>query len=91
MNAVVRIWLVLLLLGGNAAGDTAPGALSPRQEQLTFRVPAGFRVEGVGLYEQPACPGCGLHNVRMLGHSADESAVWKCRACGQEWQSRGEL
>jgi len=25
-----------------------------------------------------------LQNVRMLA-SADESAMWKCRACGEEW------
>ena len=89
-NMVRLDWLISNILGGVKLA-VRPEDLAAATELLTEPTPTGFRVEGVGLYEQPACPCCGLHNVRMLGHSSDESASWKCSACGQEWQSSGEL
>ena len=89
-NMVRLDWLISNILGGVKLA-VRPEDLAAATELLTDPTPIGFRVEGVGLYEQPACPACGLHNVRMLGHSPDESAQWKCSACGQEWQSTGEL
>ena len=37
--------ITLLALAGSGAEPASPGPLSPRDEQATFRVPKGFRVE----------------------------------------------
>jgi len=82
-NMVRLDWFISNILGGVKLA-VRPENLGAATELLTEPMQVGFRVEGVGLYEQPECPACHLQNVRMLA-SAEESAMWKCRACGEEW------
>jgi hypothetical protein len=86
-NMVRLDWFISNILGGVKLA-VRPDDLGAATELLTEPMPVGFRVEGVGLYEQPACPECGLQNIRMLhvDAAADEHAWWKCSACGQEWR-----
>jgi hypothetical protein len=88
-NMVRLDWLISNILGGVKLAVRTEN-LGAATELLTEPMPAGFRVEGVGLYEQPSCPACGLQNVRMLevdSTEPDAGALWRCRACGQEWKT----
>jgi len=86
-NMVRLDWLISNILGGVKLAVRAED-LGAATELLTDPMPMGFRVEGVGLYEQPACPGCGLQNVKMLETGIDhDGALWQCRVCGQQWES----
>lgn len=86
-NMVRLDWFISNIIGGVKLA-VSPENLGAATELLTEPMPLGFRVEGVGLYEQPACPVCGLQNVRLLHAelSPDGPAQWKCSACGHEWQ-----
>jgi hypothetical protein len=73
-------------------------------EILNQPIPAGFNVEGVGIYEQPRCPKCGSLDVAF--ESLDKLAAyttvmlrvpipvhnegWNCHACKHEWQDENE-
>jgi hypothetical protein len=86
-NMVRLDWLISNILGGVKLAVRAED-LGAATELLTDPTPVGFRVEGVGLYEQPACPGCGLQNVKMLETGVNhDGALWQCRACGHQWES----
>lgn len=89
-NMVRLDWLISNILGGVKLA-VRPEDLATATELLTDPTPVGFRVEGVGLYEQPACPACGLHNVQMIRvHMPHDAALYRCRSCGREWKSEGE-
>lgn len=48
-------------------------------EMLKQPIPAGFNVEGVGIYEQPKCPKCGSLDITF------EQQGWRCHTCNHEW------
>jgi hypothetical protein len=78
--------------------------VSPEDAQSAFDIlkqpiPAGFNVEGVGIYEQPKCPKCGSLDVTFEELNKPWSYAtmalnipipvhnkgWKCLACKHEW------
>jgi hypothetical protein len=34
-----------------------------------------------------ACPACGSVDLAMASKTADESAYWRCRVCGEVWNA----
>lgn len=100
-NMVRMDWFISNLLGGirlKVRPEDAEQAIAI----LNDPVPQTFDVEGVGEYQQPACPRCG--SVEVVHRSGrDERAlaalwvanvplpvsrdIWKCEACGNEWHA----
>lgn len=80
-NMVRLDWLISNILGGVKLAVTRSNVRAA-EELLAEPMPRGFRVEGVGLYEQPACHACGSHDVRL----AEFGSKWRCRGCGEEWE-----
>jgi hypothetical protein len=86
-NMVRLDWLISNILGGVKLAVREEDLVAAT-ELLTDPMPMGFRVDGIGLYEQPACPACGMQNVQMLESTAGhDGALWRCRACAWQWES----
>jgi|SRR6516164_5572258 hypothetical protein len=101
-NMIRMDWFISNLLGGiKLKVRTEDAELAA--EILSSPVPQMFEVEGVGDYEQPTCPRCGSVEVTQEA-GRDQRALaalwvasvplplssdlWKCEACGNEWQAR---
>jgi tRNA(Ile2) C34 agmatinyltransferase TiaS len=79
---MVRLdWLISNILGGVKLAVSRSNVRAA-EELLAEPMPRGFRVEGVGLYEQPACPTCGSQDVRL----SEFGTKWRCRVCSREWE-----
>jgi hypothetical protein len=71
---------------------------------LNHPIPAGFNVDGVGIYEQPRCPACGSLDVAF--EALDKPVAyaslwigiplpihnkgWKCHSCQHEWPGKNQ-
>ncbi|HEY1802148.1 MAG TPA: hypothetical protein VGG46_14560 [Terriglobales bacterium] len=97
-NLVRLDWFYSNLVGGiklRVKPEDARAAL----DILKHPIPAGFNVEGVGIYEQPKCPQCGSLDVAFEGLDKPVAYAslfirvplpihnkgWKCHACQHEW------
>jgi hypothetical protein len=101
-NMVRMDWFISNLLGGIRL-KVRPQDAGEANAILSEPVPQAFEVEGVGEYQQPACPKC--ESVDVTHYSGqDERAIavlwavsvplpfsrniWKCEACGNQWQAQ---
>jgi hypothetical protein len=97
-NLVRLDWFYSNVVGGiklRVKPEDAKGAL----DILKQPIPAGFNVEGVGIYEQPKCPKCGSLDVAFEGLDKPiaygslfirvplpiHNKGWKCHSCQHEW------
>lgn len=96
---IVRLdWFYSNVVGGIKL-RVRPTDMQAALELLNQPIPAGFNVEGVGIYEQPKCPQCGSLDIafeelnKPVAYTSayfhlplpihDEG--WNCHSCGHEW------
>jgi hypothetical protein len=100
-NLVRLDWFYSNLVGGiklRVKPEDAKAAL----DILKQPIPAGFNVEGVGIYEQPKCPKCGSLDVAFEGLNKPVAYAslfirvplpihdkgWKCHSCQHDWPGK---
>ncbi|HEY1462389.1 MAG TPA: hypothetical protein VGF44_03105 [Terriglobales bacterium] len=102
-NLVRLDWFISNFVGGVKL-RVNPKDAREALEILNQPIPAGFHVEGVGIYEQPRCPKCGSLDVAFesLNKLATYTTVmlnvpipvhnegWNCHSCKHEWQDQDE-
>jgi hypothetical protein len=100
-NMIRMDWFISNLLGGIKLKVRAEDA-EAAQEILNQPIPEMLDVEGVGNFEQPACPRCQSHDVsngelnKPLAYLTAYAGVpvpvykygWTCHACGNAWEDQ---
>lgn len=103
-NLVRLDWFISNLVGGVRL-RVKPQDAQEALQILNQPIPAGFNVEGVGIYEQPKCPQCGSLDITFEGLNKSVAYVsaylnvpipihnegWKCASCGHEWMDEVEV
>ena len=98
-NMVRMDWFISNLVGGVKL-CVRPEDADAAVELLEQPIPADFDVEGVGPFQQPACPECQSLDVsyetlhKPVAYTSAWIGVpipaprkrWKCQACHAEWQ-----
>lgn len=102
-NLIRLDWFISNLIGGVRL-RVKPQDAKDALEILNQPIPAGFNVEGVGIYEQPKCPQCGSLDItfeelnKPVAYTSAYLNVplpihrsgWKCQSCGHEWMDEVE-
>ena len=102
-NMVRMDWFISNLVGGVKL-CVRPEDADAAVELLDQPIPADFDVEGVGPFQQPACPECQSLDVscetlhKPVAYTSAWIGVpipaprkrWKCQACHAEWQDEAE-
>lgn len=102
---IVRLdWFISNLIGGVKL-KVKPEDARTAMEILNQPIPAGFNIDGVGIYEQPKCPKCGSLDIafeELNKPLAFTSAYflhvpipvhndgWNCHSCKHEWQNEDD-
>jgi hypothetical protein len=100
-NMIRMDWFISNLLGGIKLKVCAEDA-EVANEILNQPIPEMLDVEGVGNFEQPACPRCQSLDVsngelhKPLAYLTAYAGVpvpvykhgWTCHACGNEWEDQ---
>lgn len=103
-NLIRLDWFISNLIGGVRL-RVNPQDAKDALEILNQPIPAGFNVEGVGIYEQPKCPQCGSLDItfeelnKPVAYTSAYLNVplpihrsgWKCQSCGHEWMDEPEV
>ncbi len=80
-NMIRMDWFISNLLGGIKL-KVHPEDAEAANEILNQPIPETLDVEGVGLCEQPMCPGCRSLDITYMLYNRK----WTCQACGNEWE-----
>lgn len=102
-NLIRLDWFISNLIGGVRL-RVKPQDAKDALDILNQPIPAGFNVEGVGIYEQPKCPQCGSLDItfeelnKPIAYTSAYLSVplpihrsgWKCASCGHEWMDEVE-
>lgn len=102
-NLIRLDWFISNLIGGVRL-RVNPQDAKDALEILNQPIPAGFNVEGVGIYEQPKCPQCGSLDItfeelnKPVAYTSAYLNVplpihrsgWKCQLCNHEWMDEPE-
>jgi hypothetical protein len=97
-NMVRMDWFISNLLGGVKL-QVAPEDVEAATELLDTPIPPGFAVDGMGEFNQPACPKCGSLEIAFeqlnqpVAYTSAALGVpiplqnnsWKCDECGARW------
>jgi len=101
-NMVRMDWFYSNLVGGVKL-CVRPNDADVASDLLGQSMLQDFEVEGVGTYQQPACPQCQSLEVsyealnKPVAYTSAWIGVpipvprrrWKCHSCGSEWQEQG--
>lgn len=102
-NMVRMDWFISNLVGGIKL-CVRPEDADAAVELLDQPIPADFDVEGVGSFQQPACPHCGAFDVsyetlhKPVAYTSAWIGVpvpvprkrWRCNSCHAEWQDEAD-
>jgi hypothetical protein len=92
-NMVRMDWFISNLLGGIKL-LVKPEDIEAANQILDQPIPEDFAVDGVGEYRSPRCPNCQSLDVieyagAFIGLPSVLEPIWKCQACGSEWEDTG--